>query len=72
MLAQKERSTPSLDKDFSKLDEREQGEFVKLKGETMAHYNNHWYEALADELYYKRPFMGNGELLKTVQHPEKE
>ena len=38
----------------------------------MGQYNDHWVEALSEELYYKKPFMGNGELLKSVQHPEVE
>ena len=35
----------------------------------MGNYNKNWYEALADELYYKQPYMGNGEYLNKVQHP---
>ena len=38
----------------------------------MATYNKKWYESLGQELYYKKPYMANGEYLDKVGHPEEE
>ena len=59
-------------KHFNDLEAEDLKQFLKLRQDTMERYNQNWYEALSDELYYKKPFMGNGELLKNVQHPEVE
>jgi len=57
---------------YKDLETEEQSQFLRYRTETMERFNKFWFESLAEELYYKKPFMGNGELLKSVQHPEEE
>lgn len=38
----------------------------------MNQYQQNWYDTLADEIRYKKPFMANGEHLTEIGHPDEE
>jgi len=71
ILKNKGRLNPDVNvKHFNDLEPEDLKQFLKYRETTMTQYNEHWVEAMSEELYYKKPFMGNGELLKSVQHPD--
>jgi len=57
---------------YSALSPQEAEKYDSFKADRMGRFNNEWYNNLAAELNYKRPFIGNGQYLAQVQHPEQE
>lgn len=38
----------------------------------MGQYQKNWFDTVADEIRYKKPFLGNGDLLQEIGHPDEE
>lgn len=54
-------------KDVELLDDDDKESFAKQKEELMQGHQKYWFETVAKEIRYKKPFMVNGEYLKNLQ-----
>lgn len=59
-------------KKFELLDELEQRDFIKYRKKMMDQYQKQWYDTIADEIRYKKPYIANGEYLEEIGHPSEE
>jgi hypothetical protein len=65
-------SSSHKSKNPNDLDEPARKYYFELKKKQLEKYNSEWCEILSAEIAYKKPYMGNGDLLSEVKHPEEE